>query len=87
MGKTPFLNFDGKKVVVTGASSGIGRAISIELSQHGAGLILIGRNRERLEETAAGLSDGDHKIVSLDLTNHPEIVPTIRVKLEETALE
>ena len=78
MGKTPFLDFDGKKVVVTGASSGIGRAISIELSQHSAGLILIGRNRERLEETAAGLSDGDHKIVSLDLTNHPEIVPTIR---------
>ncbi len=78
MGNKPFLDFDGKKVVVTGASSGIGRAISIELSQHGAGLILIGRNRERLEETAAGLSDGDHKIVSLDLTKHSEIVPLIR---------
>jgi NAD(P)-dependent dehydrogenase (short-subunit alcohol dehydrogenase family) len=78
MGNKPFMDFEGKKVVVTGASSGIGRAISIELSQHGAGLILIGRNQERLEETAAGLSKGDHKTISLDLTNHSEIVPTIR---------
>lgn len=78
MGKTPFLDFEGKKVVVTGSSSGIGRAISIELSQYGAGLILIGRNRKRLEETAAGLSNGEHKIISLDLTQHSEIVPAIR---------
>lgn len=78
MGNTPFLDFDGKKVVVTGASSGIGRAISIELSQHGAGLILIGRNRERLQETAAGLSNGEHNIICLDLTQHSEIVPAIR---------
>ncbi len=46
MGNKPFLDFEGMQVVVTGASSGIGRAISIELSQHGAGLILIGRNQE-----------------------------------------
>ena len=74
----PFLDFEGKKVVVTGASSGIGRAISIALSLHGADLILIGRDRERLEATVASLSTGAHNIINLDLSNHSEIVPAMR---------
>ena len=78
MGKTPFLDFEGKKVVVTGASSGIGRAIAIELSRHGAGLILIGRNQKRLDKTASSLDTDDWHIINLDLSNHAEIVLKIR---------
>ena len=74
----PFLDFEGKKIIVTGASSGIGRAISIELSRHGVDLILMGRNQERLEEAASRLASGSHETISLDLTNHSEIVPKIR---------
>jgi NAD(P)-dependent dehydrogenase (short-subunit alcohol dehydrogenase family) len=83
MGNEPFLDFDGKKVVVTGASSGIGRAISIELSQNGAGLILVGRNQERLEKTASSLDTADYKIINLNLSNHSEIVPKIRELAKE----
>ncbi len=78
MENKPFLDFEDKKVVVTGASSGIGRAISIELSRNGAALVLIGRNQQRLEETAAALCKGDHKILSLDLSNHSEIASTMK---------
>lgn len=39
----------GKTILVTGASSGIGRAISIECSKMGATVILTGRNEERIK--------------------------------------
>ena len=58
MSDKPFLDFEGKTIVVSGASSGIGRAVSIELSNNGANLILIGRDQERLAETADGVGPG-----------------------------
>lgn len=73
----PFLDFTGRWLVVTGASSGLGRAIAIELSRHGAGVALVGRRREALAETAAQLGDAPHRIVELDLAQHEAIVPAI----------
>lgn len=43
---------DGKIVVVTGASSGVGRAIALELASHGAQLVLAARRKEALKEVA-----------------------------------
>lgn len=43
-------NFAGKNFVVVGASSGIGRQVTLELSQSGANVLAIGRNLERLNE-------------------------------------
>jgi NAD(P)-dependent dehydrogenase (short-subunit alcohol dehydrogenase family) len=45
--------FDGKRVIVTGAGRGIGRAIAQRFAGEGAELLLLGRTREPLEETAA----------------------------------
>ncbi|MHB8580352.1 MAG: SDR family NAD(P)-dependent oxidoreductase [Ignavibacteriaceae bacterium] len=42
--------FEGKKFVVTGASSGIGKKITSDLAEHGAKVLAIGRRIERLEE-------------------------------------
>ena len=46
----PF-SLQGKKILVTGASSGLGRSIAIECSKMGASVVITGRNKERLQET------------------------------------
>lgn len=56
----PF-DLTGKRILVTGASSGIGRAVAIECSKLGAELILLGRNEERLIDTLGNLTGVNHK--------------------------
>ncbi len=68
MNYNPF-SLEGKTLLVTGASSGIGRAIAIECSRMGAHVIATARNKERLEETLAALDGEGHEIVIADLTN------------------
>lgn len=65
----PF-SLEGKTILVTGASSGIGKATAIECAKMGATVIITGRNEERLNETFAELEDtskGHFQIVA-DLT-------------------
>ena len=47
----------GKTILVTGASSGIGRATAIECSRLGAALVLTGRNEKALQETKEQVAD------------------------------
>ncbi len=49
-------SFDNKVAVVTGAASGIGRALAQQLAQRGAALALVDRNAEALAETAASVA-------------------------------
>ena len=52
------------RVIITGASSGIGRAIAVEFGRRGARLVLASRNRTALEEVAAAIkTDGGSAIV------------------------
>lgn len=64
----PF-SLSGKTILVTGASAGIGRAISVVCSQMGATLIITGRNIDRLSETFNLLDGQNHSQYPLDLTN------------------
>lgn len=63
----------GKTILVTGASSGIGRAIAIECSKLGANLVITGRNVDRLNDTLALLEGGNHQAVVADLTIEEEL--------------
>lgn len=51
------LQLNGKRALVTGSSSGIGRGIATVLAREGATVIVHGRNRERTEATAASIRD------------------------------
>lgn len=62
----------GKHILLTGASSGIGSKIAEILDKEGAILTLVGRNTNRLSETLSRLQ-GQHKIISCDLTNPSEV--------------
>lgn len=62
----PF-TLEGKTILVTGASSGIGKAIAIECSRMGAHMIITGRNERRLSDTFARLNEGDHVMFVADL--------------------
>ena len=68
---TAFADLSGRLGVVTGASSGIGRAIAVEMAAAGADLILhYARNRDGAEQTAAacGESGGDVVLTSADFS-------------------
>lgn len=67
MNTNPF-TLEGKRVLVTGASSGIGRAVAVECSRLGATVIATGRNQERLDETLAMLAGEGHTAVPADLS-------------------
>lgn len=64
----PF-SLEGKTILVTGASSGIGRAAAIECSKLGATVIVTARNESRLKETLSMLEGTGHQMVICDLNN------------------
>lgn len=68
----PF-SLNGKVVLITGASSGIGRATAIECSRMGATLIITGRNSEKLNDTMSKLSGDGHVAFAADLCNADEL--------------
>lgn len=62
------MELTGKTILVTGASSGIGRATAVVCSELGARLVITGRNRERLRETFGMLSGKGHMQILQDLS-------------------
>lgn len=68
MSYNPF-TLEGKTILVTGASSGIGRGIAVVCSKMGATVYINGRNQQRLEATLALMSKGNHQIIAADLNN------------------
>ena len=59
--------------LITGAGSGIGRAITVLLAANGHSCFLLGRNENNLKETLALLPENKHKIFLADITNETAI--------------
>lgn len=63
----------GKQILVTGASSGIGKGIALACAKMGATVIVTGRNVERLNDTLNQMPEDDHKVIAADLTKADDI--------------
>lgn len=66
--KTIF-SLEGKVILITGASSGIGKAVALQCAAAGATCIITARNEMRLQETFDGLRGEGHKMVLADLSS------------------
>ena len=78
------LDLNNKNIIITGASSGIGRQCAITFSKFGANIILIARNKEKLEQTFNKLNKENHITFAQDLTEYDkleEIVATAVKKI------
>lgn len=74
--------FEGKNIWIIGASSGIGHALSKELLQRGAKLILSARNTDKLETLKAGLT-GDHYVCPVDIRNIESVQNALKFEQEK----
>lgn len=79
--RNPF-SLEGKTILVTGASSNIGRQIAVKCSEMGAKVIATARNEERLKETLGKMTGEGHQIVQSDLSE-AEQIPALVEQLPE----
>ncbi|MGI6497030.1 MAG: SDR family NAD(P)-dependent oxidoreductase [Kiritimatiellia bacterium] len=63
------LDLTGRRILVTGASSGIGRACAVLISQLGASVVLVARDTTRLQETQQMLCGSGHVVLPFDLSD------------------
>jgi NAD(P)-dependent dehydrogenase (short-subunit alcohol dehydrogenase family) len=67
--------------MITGAGSGVGRAVAIHLSQAGWSVVLVGRKKDALEETAKALK-GDFLVAPADI-GEPEAVKSVFAQIKD----
>lgn len=72
----PF-SLEGKTVLVTGASSGIGQGIAVTCSKMGARVVVNGRNEQKLQKTLSQMEGNSHEVLTCDLTKHEPMVSMV----------
>ena len=79
------MRLSGKKVAITGASSGIGKATALRMAGEGADVALIARNRERLEEVAGQIRGLGRKavVIEADVTDAEGIKKAVQTAIKE----
>lgn len=78
--RPPFLELEGRKLLVTGASSGIGRSVAVLAARYGAQVALLARRGEALEAVLGELEGEGHVAVRFDVTDFdgiPQVVDDV----------
>lgn len=77
------MDLTGKHIIVTGASSGLGRQTCITLSQLGARVSLIARNEDKLNESIALMEGSGHATFPFDVTQIEDIESLVKIIVEK----
>ncbi|AZC27861.1 SDR family NAD(P)-dependent oxidoreductase [Pseudomonas sessilinigenes] len=80
----PF-SLEGKHILVTGASSGIGREVAVWLSSQGARITLVARDQQRLEETQRRLIGENHSIAAVDFLTTVDVSAWMKSLAKQSA--
>ncbi|MDR7185326.1 NAD(P)-dependent dehydrogenase (short-subunit alcohol dehydrogenase family) [Microbacterium trichothecenolyticum] len=72
-----FLGLEGSSILITGASSGIGREIAVAAAREGARVAIAARDSRRLDETRAILDGADHIALEADLSDPDAITDVV----------
>ena len=84
------LNLENKNALVCGASQGIGYATAVELAEHGANVIVLARNEEKLKALVDNLPcphNQQHDYIACDLADLKTLERKITQRLQESAIE
>jgi 3-hydroxy acid dehydrogenase/malonic semialdehyde reductase len=88
--RTMGVSLQGKTVIITGASSGIGEATAYEFAKHGARLVLVARRAERLAEIAE-LCSKDHgaevQCIEADVRNESKITSLLHENIGDRSVD
>lgn len=74
----PPFSLTDKHILITGASSGIGKSCAIHCAQQGARVTLLGRNEERLKATLTELKSSSARFFSVDLTDYEATAEVVK---------
>ena len=77
------MELTGRTILVTGASSGIGRGVALQAGKLGAKVVIVARRQERLEETAAMMEGAECHIAPYDLNEIDGITAFVKGVCEE----
>jgi short-subunit dehydrogenase len=72
--KTLMKKVQGQYIWIIGASSGIGAALAVALSQQGANIILTARRESELKEVCAKLTGANHQVLAFDVSDYEQTV-------------
>jgi len=76
---------EGKTALITGSSSGIGKALAIGFAKYGADIIVTGRNQERMDETKKEIESAGKKAITVaaNIHNYDECAKVVKAGIEK----
>ena len=79
---TNLFGLKGRTVLITGASSGIGRQCAISCSEQGANVVLLGRREDALQETAAQCRPDSAHIIAVDMQDYSALMSAVKAGMD-----
>src|ERR1700759_3159907 len=78
------MHFEAKKVIVVGGSAGMGRQVAIDVVEHGGSAVIVGRSKDRVDETVTELTGGGGQAwgITAELTDRSAVADVQRALSE-----